>query len=47
MVPETTLEFGPDATTPLSTATFEFSSNDFSASFECALDPVDPQAWGS
>ena len=45
VVPETTLESGPESPSPLSTATFEFSSNDATASFECALD--DPLAWTS
>ncbi|HEV2952175.1 MAG TPA: hypothetical protein VGZ51_08725, partial [Actinomycetota bacterium] len=49
VVPETTLESGPDAVSPLSTATFEFSSNDATADFECALDDptADPVAFGS
>ena len=46
VVPETTIVYGPDATTPSSTATFTFSSTDPIAEFECVLD--DPLlSWGS
>ena len=38
VVPETTIESGPEASTPSPTATFAFSSNDAAASFECSID---------
>ena len=45
VVPETTLEGAPESPSPLSEVTFEFSSNDATADFECKLD--DPLAWTS
>jgi parallel beta-helix repeat protein len=36
--PETTIDFGPAATTPNTTANFAFSSDDAAATFECSLD---------
>ena len=44
-VPDTAIDFGPPATTVNIDADFAFSSNDPSATFECALD--DLLDWGS
>jgi CSLREA domain-containing protein len=45
VVPDTTIESGPPAFTASTSADFAFSSNDPSATFECALD--DLLDWGS
>jgi hypothetical protein len=42
--PETTIDVKPAATTSSTSATFEFSSNDAAATFECSLDSA---AWAS
>ncbi|MCL4858862.1 MAG: right-handed parallel beta-helix repeat-containing protein, partial [Caldilineaceae bacterium] len=36
--PETTIDSGPDATTPSTSATFAFSANEPGVTFECSLD---------
>ena len=43
--PETTIDSGPAASTPLTTATFNFSSNEVDATFQCRLDSLDPLAF--
>ncbi|RPJ50711.1 MAG: hypothetical protein EHJ95_06570, partial [Methanobacteriota archaeon] len=45
IVPNTMIDVGPPASTASTSADFAFSSNDPSATFECALD--DPLDWGS
>ncbi len=43
--PETSIDGGPDGVTVLTTATFQFSSNDETATFECRLDTDAPDQW--